>query len=82
MFGLFHGLILLPVILSIFGSDRIVKRHQRRRTTKEDLAAAAAPAAGMARAAAGMANPAYVVEEVSWQKKGGSENEGRPKSIE
>lgn len=55
MFGLFHGLILLPVILSIFGSDRVAKKRKRQRQrTKEDEALASA----------GMGNPAYVEEEV------------------
>ena len=68
MFGLFHGLILLPVILSIFGSDRTAKKRRRRRTKDEVAAAAAAAsvasAAAAAAAAAGTANPAYVEEEV------------------
>ena len=65
MFGLFHGLILLPVILSIFGSDRTAKKRRRRRT-KDEVAAEAASslAAAAAAAAAGTANPAYVEEEV------------------
>ena len=65
IFGLFHGLIVLPVILSIFGSDRTAKKRRRRSMTKEDEAAAAAAAA----------NPAYVEEEVgdlAKDKAGGS----------
>ena len=61
MFGLFHGLILLPVVLSIFGSDRMVKekkgeqRRRRRHATSEDEEEDGD---------SGMGNPAYFDEEV------------------
>ena len=64
MFGLFHGLILLPVVLSIFGSDRMVQkeekgeqRRRRRATSKEEEDEDS-----------GMGNPAYVEEEVGAAK--------------
>ena len=60
IFGLFHGLILLPVVLSIFGSDKLVseekgeQRRRRRHATSEDEEDEDS----------GMGNPAYVEEEV------------------
>ena len=59
MFGLFHGLILLPVVLSIFGSDKLVREKKgeqgrRRQATSEDEEDEDS----------GMGNPAYVEEEV------------------
>ena len=61
IFGLFHGLILLPVVLSIFGSDKLVReekgeqrRRRRRHATSEDEEDEDS----------GMGNPAYVEEEV------------------
>ena len=61
MFGLFHGLILLPVVLSIFGSDKLVREkkgeqgRRRRHATSEDEDD---------EEDSGMGNPAYVEEEV------------------
>ena len=59
IFGLFHGLILLPVVLSIFGSDKLVReekgeQRRRRHVTSEDEEDEDS----------GMGNPAYVEEEV------------------
>ena len=59
MFGLFHGLILLPVVLSIFGSDKLAREKKgeqgrRRHVTSEDEEDEDS----------GMGNPAYFEEEV------------------
>jgi Niemann-Pick C1 protein len=61
--GLFHGLIYLPVVLAVFGSDRIVKMEAEEFSKESNGMAAAAAAAATKSHSNGITNPEFVLGE-------------------